>query len=239
MNSRLFELFIYPYFENNTLAAIGDYCFWSSLYHYLENCCRLIEYELKIRDEHRTIPNEREIFVWNEVYDREEEKHKLLHFLKHKFNLKDTRFSDIKNNKNDNTITVRTSLYSAPIILRLDEKRDKVIIGSTDAEDNQYREYEYDIEQMGSEIVVVEPMIYEEMKSGGIIDKAKKEVDQLIYEFICNLGVAVADSERNKEYLYYREILSEDNKFMKAVQEIHDNRHDVFEKGYRMLTTTK
>jgi hypothetical protein len=92
---------------------------------------------------------------------------------------------------------------------------------------------------MGSEIVVVEPIIYEEMKSGGIIDKAKKEVEQLIYEFICNLGVAVADSERNKEYVYYRDILSEDNKFMKAVQEIYDNRHNVFEKGYGMLTVTK
>jgi hypothetical protein len=51
-------------------------------------------------------------------------------------------------------------------------------------------------------------MIYEEMKSGDIVDKSKKDIEQLIYDFICSLGVAVVDSERSKGYLYYREILS-------------------------------
>jgi hypothetical protein len=50
---------------------------------------------------------------------------------------------------------------------------------------------------MGSDIVVVEPMIYEEMKSGGIVDKVKKEIEQLIYEFVYSLGASVADPERN------------------------------------------
>ncbi|MFL6385559.1 MAG: hypothetical protein ACJ712_11400, partial [Nitrososphaeraceae archaeon] len=86
---------------------------------------------------------------------------------------------------------------------------------------NQYSEYEYDIEQTGSDIVVVQPMIYEEMKSGDIVDKSKKDIEQLIYDFICSLGVAVVDYERSKGYLYYREILSQDKKFMKVVQEIY------------------
>jgi hypothetical protein len=46
-----------------------------------------------------------------------------------------------------------------------------------------------------------------------------------------SLGVAVVDSERSKGYLYYREILSQDKKFMKVVQEIYDNIHKVFERG--------
>lgn len=95
-------------------------------------------------------------------------------------------------------------------------------------ENNQFKEYEYDTEQMGSDIVVVEPMISEE---NGIVDKAKNELEQLIYDFICSLGVAVVDSERSKGYLYYREILSQDKKFMKVVQEIYDNIHKVFERG--------
>jgi hypothetical protein len=103
-------------------------------------------------------------------------------------------------------------------------------------ENNQFKEYEYDTEQMGSDIVVVEPMISEE---NGIVDKAKNELEQLIYDFICSLGVSVVDSERNKEYLYYRQVLSEDKKFMEAVQEIYENRHKVFERGYNMLTATK
>jgi hypothetical protein len=238
MNSKLFESFIYSHIEKQTLSAIGDYLLWNSLYLYLGNCCQLIDYELRTKEEYRTIPHEREIFVWNEISDNEEEKPRLLHFLKHKFNLKDTKFSNIKNDKKDNTIIVRTSAYSAPIILRLDDKRDKVIISSTD-ENDQYKEYEYDVEYMGSEIVVVEPMIYEETKSRGIIDKSKNEVEQLIYEFICSLGVAVADSERSKEYLYYREILSQDKKFMKTVQGIYENRYKAFERGYNTLTAIR
>ncbi|MFL6404023.1 MAG: hypothetical protein ACJ71M_11160 [Nitrososphaeraceae archaeon] len=49
-------------------------------------------------------------------------------------------------------------------------------------------------------------MIYEEMKSGDIVDKSKKDIEQLIYDFICSLEVAVVDSERSKGY--FREILS-------------------------------
>ena len=82
---------------------------------------------------------------------------------------------------------------------------------------------------MGSDIVVVEPMIYEEMKLRGIIDKSKNEIEQLIYEFICSLGVAVADSERSKEYLCYRQILSQDKKFMKATVGIYENREPLKE----------
>ena len=73
------------------------------------------------------------------------------------------------------------------------------------------------------------------MKSGGIVDKIKKEIEQLIYEFVYSLGASVTDPERSKEYSYYRGILSEDNKFIKAVQQIYDNRHKVFERGYNML----
>jgi hypothetical protein len=234
--SRLFELFVYPYFDNNTLSAIGDYNLWSRLYYYLEECCRLVESELKTREKYRTIPLDREIFVWNDVSHKEDEKQRLLHFLMYKFKLKDIGFSNIKSEKN--TITVTTAAHSAPIILRLNENRDKVIMCSTD-EYNQYCEYQYDVEQMGSDIVIVEPTIYEERESCRVIDKAKKELEKLIYEFVYSLGVAAADHKRSKEYLYYRDILSQDKKFMKAVQGIYEKRHKVFENGYSMLMASK
>lgn len=72
MDNILFELFVYPYIEKEALSAIGDCRLWNNLYHYLENCCRLIEYELRISEERRSIPHEREIFVWNEVSDKED-----------------------------------------------------------------------------------------------------------------------------------------------------------------------
>jgi hypothetical protein len=156
----------------------------------------------------------------------------IVFFLKDKFNLKDIEFNSIKKNNND-TMTVRTGA-SAPIKLKLDKNKNKVIISSTD-ENNQFKEYEYDMEQMGSDIVVVETMISEE---SGIVDKAKNELEQLIYEFVCSLVVFITDPDRSKEYLYYREILSQDNRFMKAVHGIYENRHKAFERGYSMITAT-
>ncbi|MFL6460747.1 MAG: hypothetical protein ACJ71J_07340 [Nitrososphaeraceae archaeon] len=101
---------------------------------------------------------------------------------------------------------------------------------------NQFKEYEYDLERMGSDIVVVEPMISEE---NGIVDKAKNELEQLIYEFVCSLVSSITDSDRRKEYLYYKEILSEDKKFKEVVQEIYEKRHKAFERGYNILIATK
>jgi hypothetical protein len=92
---------------------------------------------------------------------------------------------------------------------------------------------------MGTDIVVVRPMIYQEMKSDGIVDKAKREMEQLMYEFVGSLGASVADSERSKEYLSYRGILSQDKKFMNAVQGIYEKRHKAFERGYNILIDTK
>jgi vesicle coat complex subunit len=173
------------------------------------------------------------IFVWNEILKKENQKQNLLLFLKDKFNLKDIKFNSIKKNTSD-SMTVRTGA-SAPIKLKLDKDKSKVIMTCTDA-NNQFREYEYDIEQMGSDIVVVEPMISEENDT---VDKAKNELEQLIYEFVSSLGASITDSDRSKECLYYKEILSEDKKFMKAVQGIYENRHKVLERGYSMLTGTK
>jgi hypothetical protein len=218
-NSLLFESFIYSYFEKDTLFAIGNYLL-SDLYHYLANCCSRMEMKLK----YSNIPVVDTIFSWNKIPGKDN-KNLLLH-LKEAFNLENIDSSEIeKKEVDDTTISVKTP--SAYISIKLDEKRKKVIaMGSVNS---QYKELEYDISQIGSDIVVSKPIPYE-----GIVNDAKKQIDQLIYEFICDLASA-ANSERSKEISYYSKILSEDKKFMSIVKEIYENRHKGFEQGYRML----
>ena len=73
-----------------------------------------------------------------------------------------------------------------------------------------------------------------------IINDAKKQIEQLIYGFVYELAsLAAKDPEEAKEISYYITILSEDNKFISAVQQIYENRHKGFERGYRMLTNHK
>lgn len=157
----LFESFIYPYFEKDTLSAISDLRLWTNLYHYLENCCHIIEHKLKSNRMHSSIPYETEIFSWNEVAPGRDDK-KLLRLLKEIFNLKNTDSSNIKRNDDNNTITVKIGGSSlAPIKLMLDNGREKVIVGST-IDNDQHKEFEYDITEMGTEIMVVKPTSYEE-----------------------------------------------------------------------------
>ncbi|MFZ0514582.1 MAG: hypothetical protein WAM14_23460 [Candidatus Nitrosopolaris sp.] len=62
----------------------------------------------------------------------------------------------------------------------------------------------------------------------------KKQIEQLIYEFVHRLASSVP--EVSKEFSYYYDILSRDHKFERAVKEIYENRHKGFERGYKKLT---
>jgi hypothetical protein len=66
-----------------------------------------------------------------------------------------------------------------------------------------------------------------------IVNDAEKKIEQLIYEFVYQL--ASPAPEVSKEFSYYCEILSKDDKFMKAVEEIYESRHKGFERGYDNL----
>ena len=69
-----------------------------------------------------------------------------------------------------------------------------------------------------------------------IVGDVKKQMQQIIYEFVYDLSSSISDPEKSQEVLFYRKILSQDKRFMTAVEEISKNRHEGFGKDYRMLT---
>jgi hypothetical protein len=66
-----------------------------------------------------------------------------------------------------------------------------------------------------------------------IVNDAKALMEQLIYGFVYQMGSLAMG--RNEEFSYYTKILSQDDRFMNAVQKIYENRHKAFEKGYDNL----
>lgn len=157
----------------------------------------------------------------------------LLH-LKRVFDLESIEPYEIKKEDTDEkypTITVKTS--SAPIVIRLDKARNKVIVMST-AGNGQYKELEYDVHQQGREMVVGNRLPSEESIKH-IVNDAEKQIEQLIYEFVYDLASSATNSERGNEFLYYFEILSRDHKFMRVVEKIYENRHKGFEHGCELL----
>ena len=113
-NNLLFESFLYPFFEKETLFAIGDYLL-RDLFNFLANCCHRIQQELKYYG--YDIPIYNTIFYWNRIqtnngnqaYNKE-----LLLNLKEPFNLEN--IDSCKIEKDGDTITVKTS--TAPIIVK-------------------------------------------------------------------------------------------------------------------------
>jgi hypothetical protein len=89
--------------------------------------------------------------------------------------------------------------------------------------------------RQGSDILVVMRVPNEKLLED-IVSDVKKQMHQIIYEFVYDLSSSISDPEKSQEFLFYRKILSQDKKFMSAVEEIFKNRHEGFGKGYRMLT---
>jgi hypothetical protein len=73
--------------------------------------------------------------------------------------------------------------------------------------------------------------MHKEWPAWYVVSKVERGIEQIIYEFVCQLE----PREASEEFSYYREILSKDDKFMKVVKEIYENRHKCFERGYKSL----
>jgi hypothetical protein len=96
----------------------------------------------------------------------------------------------------------------------------------------EFKLLEYDVLQLGKETMVQRRTHIEESLKR-ILNNAEKQIEQLIYEFVCDLVSSV--TEATNELSYYFENLSKDGKFMRAVDRIYEDKQKVFEIGYRKL----
>ena len=228
-NSMLFASFLYPFFEKDTIFAIGNYLL-RDLFNYLADCCHRIEQKLKFY--RYNIPNYNTIFWWNriqthngnQIYNKE-----LLLNLKDPFNLED--IDSCKIEKYGDTITVKTP--SAPILIKYDRDDEKVRASSMVG--IEFKEMEYSTAKLGSDILVTMPLPNEKLLED-IVGDIKKQMQQIIYEFVYDLSSSTSNPEQIQEFSYYCKILSQGKKFMAAVEDIYKNRHKGFEKGYQMLS---
>jgi hypothetical protein len=227
-DSELFKCFVYPYFEKSTLIGIGAYVLWDLL-DYLANCCKRIETEIPSFQIGHNFSAYEAKFCWNKIHGKgEEEEKNLRNFLKHKYNLEERAISrsDIIKDESDNSIRV-TIPDSGTILIKLIEKNTKIIF--TTAINIGLQRNEYEVQKIGSDQFVVEPSMHE-VKLTDLIHSVKKEIEQLIYQFVCKLGASSGDSEKD----YFSELLSKDNKFMTMVDYLFNN-HKYFENGCAKL----
>jgi hypothetical protein len=227
-NSKLLEIFIYPYIKKDSISAIGDYLLLL-LYRYLNLCCGSIQKYLKGKS--INIPVVDVVFSWNNIPGKDNEK--LLMHLQQIFNLESVEPYTIKKDDTDENPTITVKTPSAHIVIRRDKVGMKAAVMST--YNSQFEQFQYDVFHLGREVMIGNRIPYEESIKD-IISDAKKQIEQLIYWFVYDLASFAKDHEKENEISYYVKVLSDDNKFISAIREIYENRHKGFEKGYKMLT---
>ena len=104
-----FETFLYPYFEKDTLFAIGDDLLWH-LYKYLTDCCYRVKDQVELYN--YNVPLADTVFCWNNVHGMH--KNKLLLHLKEQFNLESIDSCEIGRLKHEGNIEIITVKTSAP-----------------------------------------------------------------------------------------------------------------------------
>ena len=227
-DSDLFEIFVYPYFKKETLLAIGPIILWQ-VYSYLSTCCHGIESEVKNFGSSFF----RHIFSWNNIPGKDNIW--LLKHLQEVFKLESIDQYDIKKEDAGEypTITVNVTSASLPstIMIKLDKKTDEVHFMSTAG--GRFKRLQYEVRHLDQEMCVTTQMP-KEWSSWHIVGKVGRGIEQIIYEFVCRLA-SEATETRQEEYSYYTKILSQDDRFMKAVQKIYEDRHKDFERGYHNL----
>jgi hypothetical protein len=228
--SMLFEVFIYPYFRKESLFAVGDRLL-IELYRYLASCCKGIEKYLKSKS--IDIQFSDAIFSWNNVPGKDNGK--LLAYLKQILNLESIEQANIKKEEDTDELSKMTVNISdaAPILIILDKARMKIEIIST--VDNVLKKLESDVRMLDQEMTVGNRISNDESIKALIID-SKQKIEQLIYGFVYSLA---SSSSEDPEVSYYVQILSGDNSFITVLQEVYENRHKGFERGYRLLTNHK
>jgi hypothetical protein len=211
-NNVIFELFLYPYFERETIST-DNFDLLVKLFRYLHDCCREIDSALRI---HSPIAQ----FVWNKVPGEYSEG--ILKSLKKNFTLDDIDYAKIERTPDNNAITVTT--LRIRIIIKLDLTRGRAI--ATANVDNNVKTYEYEIINFGSDIVACSTQSFEELIKR-ILD-SRRLIEAPIYELVSNLGKIGSEIQKEMDSL---KVLAQDTKFMRLLEDIHSN----FESGYRSL----
>ncbi len=206
-NSAVFELFLYPYFEKQTISTADVYLL-TKLFKFVHDCCRHADLAEKIP---YMIPQ----FSWNKVPGENDKE--LLTSLKEVFRIEYLDNTKIEKTPDESTIRITTS--EIDIIIKLEREKGKAI-ATTDF-DGKPRRYEYKMLDLFSELTAF---------------KTVASNNEFVIKRLAEIAICVLVTEIGRESAHLQEknihrILAEDTKFMTVLEEIHKD----FEDGYNKL----
>lgn len=199
----LFQLFLYPYINQDTLLQIRDTALLSKISLFLYECCKEIEYALGLINNARSRYTVEQVFIWQYVPDKDYDTNNLREFLKRKFNLDWVHRATIEKIENDNSL--RISYEPNSIVITLNDKRTKAILKI-----NRKNEYEFIVKAYSPNWFSIEAPVtpIEEYAAYSLLLGTQQRVPSLIFNLASN---AVSGSS-------YFQILSQDEQFTQSLE---------------------
>ena len=205
-NNLIFNLFLYPFFEKQTIFDAGSK-FLGKLFRYLFNCCKAVQTTSKIS---YMIPQ----FSWDKVPG--DGSAELLSSLEDVLGLDHLNDARIEKTLDHSAVKVFTSQIE--INIRLDSAKGTAI-ARVDM-DNKSREFEYKMLNYFSELVAFRSAGY------GSPLNLRMLVEVPIYELMNDI-----ESEPPESQTMINGLLANDTKFMTVLNDMHER----FNKNYKLL----
>lgn len=125
----LFDFFLFPYIEQETLSKVEDSSIFSQIFSYLHDCCKQLEKMIFNIDDTCNQKNgylTHHIFVWENVPKEDVDRESLRNLLKSKFNLDWLNKARFKKTEDSNGIVI--SYANEQMLISIDKRRCKAIL---------------------------------------------------------------------------------------------------------------
>lgn len=206
-NNTIFEKFLYPYFEKQTIYASNIYLL-TKLFKFVHECCKQSDVEDKIQ---YLVPQ----FSWNKVSGENDDE--LLTSLKEVFRIDNLDNARIVKSRDGSAIRITASKVS--IVIKLEITGGKAI--ATKESNTEPKNYEYKILNYFSE-----PTAFRRKENNNRLN-TKRLVETPVYDLVSGIGSASAEVQQEDVI----RLLAKDSKFMNVVEETHTK----FTHGYNRL----
>jgi hypothetical protein len=210
-HSALFKTFLFPVVNRNTIAALKDIVA-IAFFHYLHECCKMVDDIIRSKDMSNRV--NWSIYSWNTRPND-----LILDSLKEVLDLEHIDMKSAKLAKIDGS-TLKISNKDVSVLIKLDHKRKKAVAKL----EKSKKQYEYDIEIMGSSIQIISHKDGRE----ALLELQFQEA-RLIELLACKIITQVSRHKLAKTEIF--DALSRDDKFMNLVNDFKVD----FEKGYDKL----
>jgi hypothetical protein len=199
----LFQLFLYPYINQDTLLQIRDTALLSKISLFLYECCKEIEHALGLINNARSRYSVEQVFIWQYVPAKDYDTNNLREFLKRTFDLDWVHRAGIEKIENDNSL--RISYKANSILITLNDTRTKAILKI-----NRKNKYEFIVKAYSPNWYSIEApvMPIEEYAIHSLLLGTQQRVPALIFNLASN---AVSGSS-------YFQILSQDEQFIQSLE---------------------